>query len=223
VYARPVDQGLPMMIRTIAILLVSLVSIPTLSAQEPLRPYDARGRYRTTGLEAQLTGAFGDGRDISFAWGVMAAGGPSGRWMQRTELSAGLHAGQNLIDRLMLGPQVSLAMAIPGWYTLLDKGTRAEPYLLVTGGAHGVADFEDDEARLGIAPMVAVGVGFRLFEDEWDVALTQVEVVVQRRFGVAEGAPQLYVRLGRALPRRGGGQPAAPPAVGFLPPPRRHR
>lgn len=212
-----------MMIRSIAILLASILSTPTLSAQEPLQPYDARGRYRTAGLEAQLTGAFGDGRDLLFAWGVMAAGGPSGRWMQRTELSAGLHAGQNLVDRLMLGPQVSLAMAIPAWYTVLDRSTRAEPYLLVTGGAHGVADFEDDQARLGIAPMAAVGVGFRLFEDEWDVALTQVEVVVQRRFGIAEGAPQLYVRLGRARPRRGGGKATTPPAVGLLPPPRNRR
>jgi hypothetical protein len=224
VSARSIDQGLPMMIRGIAILLVSLLSVPKLSAQEPLQPYDARGRYRTGGIEAQITGAFGDGRDLLFAWGVLAAGGPSGRWMQRTELAAGVHAGQNLVDGVMLGPRVSLGLAVPAWYTLLDRGTRAEPYLLLSGGAYGVASFEEDEAKLGIAPIVGLGVGFRLFDDEWDISLTQVEVAVQQRFGVAEQAPQLYVRLSRALPRGRGGRSSAsrPGAPGVPPPPRLH-
>lgn len=212
-----------MMIRAIAILLVSLLSLP-LSAQEPLQPYDARGRYRTGGIEAQLTGSFGGGRDLLFAWGVLAAGGPSGRWMQRTELAAGVHAGQNLVDGVMLGPRVTLGLAVPAWYTLLDRGTRAEPYLLLSGGAYGVANFEEDEAKLGIAPTVGVGLGFRLFADEWDIALTQLEVAVQQRFGVAGQAPQLYVRLSRTLPRRRAAASASRPgAPGIPPPPLHHR
>lgn len=219
--ARPVNQGLSMMIRSVTLLLVSLLSISTLSAQEPLQPYDARGRYRTGGIEAQLTGSFGDGRDLLLTWGVLTAGGPSGRWMQRTELAGGVHTGQNLVDGLMLGPQVSLGLAFPEWYTLLDRATRAEPYLLLSGGALGVARFEEDEARLGLAPTVGVGVGLRMFDDEWDITLTQVEVVLQQRFGIAEQAPQLYVRFGRALPRRraGGTSTRGTGGPGVLPPP----
>ncbi|HEX6373523.1 MAG TPA: hypothetical protein VF006_31650 [Longimicrobium sp.] len=213
-----------MMIRSIALLLVSLLSRPTLSAQEPVQPYDASGRYRTGGVEVQLTGSFGGGRDVLLSWGALAAGGPSGRWMQRTELAAGVHAGENLVDRLMLGPQVSLGMAIPAWYTLLKRGTRAEPYLLLSGAAYGVAGFQDDETELGIAPTVGFGVGFRAFDDEWDIALTQLELVVQRRFGVADQAPQLYLRFSRAQPRRRGTPPSTPHPDGpGVPPPPPHR
>lgn len=210
-----------MMIRSITILLVSLLSIRTLSAQEPVQPYDASGRYATAGFEAQLTGSLGGGRDVLFSWGALLAGGPSGRWMQRTELAAGLHAGQNLVDRLMVGPQASLGLAIPQWYTLVDRGRRAEPYLLLAAGAYGVASFEEDETDLGIAPTIGFGAGFRVFEDEWDIALTQLEVLVQRRFGVIDQAPQLYVRLSRAVPRRGAGRASTPhpDGPGVRPPP----
>jgi hypothetical protein len=213
-----------MMIRSIAILLVSLLFIPTLSAQDPVQPYDASGRYGTAGIEAQLTGSLGGGRDVLLSWGALVAGGPSGRWMQRTELAAGLHAGQNLVDRLMVGPQVSLGLAIPPWYTLVQGGKRAEPYLLLNAGAYGVANFRESQTELGLAPTIGFGVGFRMFQDEWDIALTQLEVLVQRRFGVIDQAPQLYVRLSRALPRRGTRRPAAPhpdgPGVAPPPPPR---
>ncbi|HEX2211304.1 MAG TPA: hypothetical protein VHG93_26705 [Longimicrobium sp.] len=204
-----------MMIRSIArLLILSFVSIHTLAAQEPVQPYDASGRYRTGGLEVQLTGALGGGRDLALAWGAMAAGGPQGRWMQRTEIIAGLHAGQNIVDRLMVGPQVTLGFAVPEWYTVLDRGTRAEPYLVLSGGALGMAAFDnedgEEQTELGIAPTAAVGVGFRLFEDEWDISLTQVEVVIQQRFGVADGAPQLYLRFSRAIPRRRAAHPTTP-------------
>jgi hypothetical protein len=213
-----------MMIRSITLLLVYLLLIPTLSAQEPVQPYDASGRYGTAGIEAQLTGSLGGGRDVLASWGVLMAGGPSGRWMQRTELAAGVHAGQNLIDRLMVGPQVSLGLAIPQWYTLVDGGRRAEPYLLLNAGAYGVANFETSQTELGLAPTVGFGVGFRVFEDEWDIALTHLEVLVQRRFGVIDQAPQLYVRLSRALPRRRGGRPGTPHPDGpGVPPPPPHR
>ena len=209
------------MIRGTAFLLPFLFSATPLLAQEPVQPYDASGRYRTVGIEAQLTGAFGGGRDVLFSWGGMAVGGRGGRWMQRTELAAGVHAGQNLVDRVMLGPQASLALAEPGWYTELERATRAEPYLLLGAGAFGVADFSDDETELGLSPTVSLGVGLRLFDDEWDVALTQVELTVRQRFGVADAAPQLYVRFSRATPRRRASPAAAPQPAGPapLPPP----
>lgn len=209
-----------MMIRRIALLLLSFLATPTLFAQEPVQPYDASGRYGTAGIEVQLTGSLGGGRDVVASWGVLMAGGPSGRWMQRTELAAGLHAGQNLVDRLMAGPQVSLGLAIPQWYTLVEGGRRAEPYLLLSAGAYGVANFEESRTELGIAPTVGFGVGFRVFQDEWDIALTHLEVLVQRRLGVIDQAPQLYVRLGRTLPRRGAGRAATPHPDGpGVPPP----
>jgi hypothetical protein len=63
-----------------------------------------------------------------------------------------------------------------------------------------------------------------MFEDEWDIALTNLEVVVQRRFGVIDQAPQLYVRFSRALPRRGAGRAATPHPDGpGVPPPPLHR
>lgn len=196
--------------------LVVLVAFP-LAGQEPLQPYDARGWYRTTTVELQLTGAFGGGRDVVLSWGFQGVGGRGGRWMQRTELGAGIHAGQRLADRLYLGPQVSLAYAVPGWYTQLDGGTRGEPYLVLGAGAYGVADFGGDDDAIGLSPSAAIGVGMRLFEDEWDVALSQVEVVLQRRYGAADQAPQLYVRFIRAVPRRPAARPAPPNGPPGLP------
>lgn len=190
------------MIRSIAVLPLLLVIPTILTAQTPLQPYDASGRYRTSGVEAQVTGAFGGGRDVLMGWGVQGVGGRGGRWMQRTELLAGVHVGDKLVNGVMLGPRVALALAVPGWYTELDRGTRAEPYLLLGGAALGVADFGDDQTELGFSPTISAGVGFRLFDDEWDISLTQVEVAVQRRFGAMEQAPQVYVGLRRALPRR---------------------
>ncbi|HEU0301453.1 MAG TPA: hypothetical protein VFR37_18485 [Longimicrobium sp.] len=209
--------------RNFIIIIVLLIAKPGF-AQEPLQPYDARGRYRTGGFEVQLTGAFGGGRDLMLSWGALAVGGRGGRWMQRTELVAGIHAGENLVDRLLVGPQVSLALAVPGWYTELDHATRAEPYLVLGGGAYGVADFADEEAELGISPSISAGIGFRVFEDEWDVALTHVEVVLQQRFGVADQAPQVYLRFSRATPRtRRATSTPHPDAPGGVPPAPRRR
>jgi hypothetical protein len=214
------------MMRSFALLLL-LFTAPILSAQEPLQPYDASGRYRTSGVEAQVTGAFGEGRDVLIGWGALAAGGSGGRWMQRTEFMAGLQVGDRLVNRVMLGPRVSLALAAPGWYTELQRGVRAEPYLLVGGAVYGVADFgdADEEAAFGLSPAISAGVGLRLFDNEWDISLTQLEVAVQRRFGFAEQGPQIYVRLGTAVPRRRPGRAADPhpdgPASLPPPPPRR--
>lgn len=213
------------MLRSAARLLLLLT--PTiLPAQTPLQPYDASGRYRTSGVEAQVTGAFGGGRDVLLGWGALAVGGRGGRWMQRTEVVAGVHVGDKLVNGVMLGPRVSLALAVPGWYTELDRGTRAEPYLLLAGGAYGVADFgdadlKDDQTELGFSPGISAGIGFRLFDDEWDISLTQLEVAVQQRFGFAAQGPQVYVRLSRALPRRRPPRAADPHPDGpaSLPPP----
>ncbi|HEX2081648.1 MAG TPA: hypothetical protein VHG08_28350 [Longimicrobium sp.] len=211
------------MIRRIFILIISLSITAPAIAQEPLQPYDARGRYRTGGFEVQLTGALGGGRDLMLSWGGLAVGGRGGRWMQRTELVAGLHAGGNLVDRIMAGPQVSLALAVPAWYTELDRGTRAEPYLVLGGGAYGVVGFAGDETELGISPTISAGIGFRLFDDEWDVALTHVEVVLQQRFGVADQEPQVYLRFSRSVPRVRRTPTPHPDAPGGLPPASRRR
>lgn len=210
-----------MIIRSTAFLLLFILSTDILAAQEPVQPYDASGRYRTGGVELQLTGAFGEGRDVLLSWGTMTVGGQGGRWMQRTEILAGVHAGENLIDRMMAGPRFNVAMAIPSWYVELQRATRAEPYLIAGGSVYGVASFSDEETELGIAPGISAGIGFRLFDDEWDITLTQVEIVVQQRFGVAEQLPQAYVRFSRAIPRRrpARGADAHPDGPMPLPPP----
>lgn len=209
------------MIRSLAILPPFVLSATLLSAQTPVQPYDATGRYRTSGIEVQLTGSFGGGRDVLLSWGNLAVGGAGGRWMQRNEIVAGVHAGQNFVNRLLVGPRVSLGFAMPEWYTEMERGTRAEPYLLLSGAAYGVAGVEDDETELGIAPAVSLAVGLRMFDDEWDISLTSVEVAVQQRFGVAEQAPQVYVRFSRALPRRRPARAPDPHPAGPapLPPP----
>jgi hypothetical protein len=208
-----------MIIRSIAFLLLILPT--TIPAQEPVQPYDASGRYRTGGVELQLTGDIGEGRDVLFSWGGMTVGGHGGRWMHRTELLAGLHAGQNLVDRVMAGPRVSIAVALPGWYVELQRATRAEPYLVLGASAYGIASVSDDDTELGVAPGITAGIGFRLFDDEWDISLSHVELVVQQRFGVADQAPQAYLRLTRAVPRRRPGRGADPHPDGpaTLPPP----
>jgi len=220
------DQGPWMMIRRIAFLPL-LFATRILTAQEPLQPYDASGRYRTGGVEAQVTGALGDGRDVLLSWGALVVGGAGGRWMQRTELVAGVHADENLLDRVMAGPWFSVAVAAPGWYTELDRATRAEPYLLLGGGAFGVASLadDDDDPAFGISPGISAGIGFRLLDDAWDISLTQLEVLVRQRFGAADQGPQVYVRLSRALPRRRPPRAADPHPDGPAPlppaPPRR--
>lgn len=210
------------MIRRFALLLLACLAAAPVAAQETLQPYDARGRYRTGGLEAQLTGALEGGRDVLVSWGRLAATGRTGRWMLRTEAAAGVHVGRALAERLMVGPQLSVALVEPGWFTDLD-GVRAEPYLLVGGGAYGVVGFGEEETELGISPNLFAGIGFRLFDDEWDVGLAHVELVVQGRFGMAEQSPQIYVRFSRSRPPPRPGPRASPhpDGPGSLPPPPR--
>ena len=97
----------------------------------------------------------------------------------------------------------------------VSPGARAETI--------GVADFAGDEAKLGISPTVSAGVGLRIFDDEWDVALTHVEVVLQQRFGIADQEPQVYLRFSRAVPRVRRERTPHPDAPGGLPPTPRWR
>jgi len=193
-------------------LFLLLLAVVPSAAQRPVEPYDPSGRYRTFMLGAQFTGAIEDGRELMAAWGVMRAGGRSGAWMQRTEAVAGLRSGFSFVDRLVAGPQVSLARAFPSQHTTLGGRSRAEPYLLLGGGALGVVDTRG-ETRVGLAPSVSAGAGFRLLHDEWDITLQHFEVVLEKRFGMLDEAPQLYVRFGTALPRRRGAslRPDEPP------------
>jgi hypothetical protein len=185
--------------RTLLPLVAVFVHTSNLAAQEPVAPYDASGRYRTAALEVQATGAFGDGRDLLLSWGALRVGGTRGQWMQGMDFAAGIQAGETVVDRLMAGPQLSIGAALPGAFITLQHGTRAEPYLLAGGGALGVANLDGED--VGISPNLYAGIGFRVFDDEWDVALTRLEVVVQQRFGEGAQRPQLYLRLGRAVPR----------------------
>jgi hypothetical protein len=108
---------------------------------------------------------------------------------------------------------VTLARAFAGQYVGIGKKARGEPYFLASAALYGAGDFHDG-TRWGGAPAVSVGIGLRVFDDAWDVDLSTVELVVERRFGIQEGPARLYIRLGRArAPRpRDAGPP--PPLVG---------
>ena len=172
-----------------------------LAAQTPVEPYDVSGRYTTSGVNLQVTGAWDEGRDLLISWGRMAAFGRAGAWMPRAELGIGGTVGENLAERLMAGPQVTLARAFPSQHTTFGEGSRAEPYLLVGGSAFGIVDFTGGRTRAYFGPGVAAGLGFRTFSDEWDVELATIEVVVEKRFANDE-SPQIFIRFGRAVPGR---------------------
>jgi hypothetical protein len=178
---------------------LTLVPLAVAAAQTPVRPYEPAPAYNTFNLSTQLTGAVNEGRDLLLAWGWMRTAGPGGALMPRLELGGGATTGRELLDRLLLTPQISVAYAFPGQHTSLGRTTRGEPYLVAGAGAYGIADFTAD-TRLGVAPSVSAGLGMRLFGDEWNMEMGTLEVVVERRFGF-DAATELFLRFGRARPR----------------------
>ena len=208
---------MPLRLSTAAVL-VPLLLAGHAAAQEPVGPWDPWGRYRTGAAELQMSGALDEGRHLSYAWGWMTVGGDRGLLMQRTEFVLGVRAGETLVDRVMLGPQLSVAVAPPGQYVEMGRGVRAQPYALGGGAAMLMYDLAGD-GHGGVSPAVFAGGGVRLMGDAWEMSLTQVEVVVQRRFGFADEPQQVYLRFGSAIPRghRGPARrpydvPPAPPA-----------
>lgn len=216
-------------LRTHLSALLPLVLAAPLAAQTPVEPYDVSGRYTTSSIHLQVTGAFDEGRDLMASWGRMVALGRAGAWMPRLEAGVGATVGENLAERFMAGPQLTLARAFPSQHTAFGEGVRAEPYLLVGGGAYGVVDFTGGRTRAYFGPRLSGGLGFRAFSDEWDVELTTLEIVVEKRFQEDEST-QLVLRLGRAAPRRRRAPrdsalremrrtpPPPPPAAPSLPP-----
>lgn len=182
-----------------ALLAAALAAAP-LHAQRPVEPFDAAGRYAVSGFEAQLTGSLNGGRDLFLSFGRMRAGGPGGAWSWRAEVGAGVTLGEEPVDRLLAGPRVTLARALPGQHFSVGRGVRAEPYLLVAARGLGVVDLRGMGEEWGAAPAAAAGIGVRLMEDAWEIDLATVEVTVERRFGAHGGATELFVRLGRAVP-----------------------
>jgi len=200
-------------------------------AQEPVQAYTPAPSYHTFNLGAQVTGPSNRGRDILLSWGRMATLGGRRQWMPRLELSAGLNTGRDLIDGVIAGPSASIAHAFPAQNVALGRTTRGEPYLIAQASAFGIGRFygelEEEEAGdedgWGVAPAFSAGIGLRMFSDEWNVDLSTLEFVVEKRLGFGEGDPQLYIRFGRATAPRGGrsdaGATIAPAAAAPPPPP----
>lgn len=197
-------------------------------AQQPVQPYTAAPRYHTFSLGAQVTGPTNRGRDILLSWGRMLAMGGRRQWMPRLELSAGINTGRDLVDGVVAGPSASLAHAFPAQNLSLGRTTRGESYLVAQASAYGIGRFYSeleeanagDEGGWGFAPAFSAGVGLRMFSDEWDVDLSTLEVVVEKRLGFGEGDPQLYIRFGRATAPRGSrGDAATLAPATLLPPP----
>ncbi len=183
----------------LSLFLALLVSSPAV-AQRPVGEYEVAERYSTTGVLFQLTGSVEGGRDLLLGWGRMYPLG-RGRWMPGFELTGGVTSGRGLVDRVLVGPRVSLGAAFPSQYLEFGKRTRAEPYLVASGGIYGLADFFQEDAYGG-APFVAAGVGVRMLNDPWDVDMSLLEVVVERRFGMDDSPAELYIRFSTALTRR---------------------
>lgn len=192
---------------------LSLVSIP-IRAQQPIREYVAAPRYTISSLGVQLAGDPDHGREIAVAWGRMGALGPGRTWMPSIELAAGVSPGtREPVEGVSLGPRVTLARAFAGQYVGIGKKARGEPYLLAGAAMYGAGDFHGG-TRWGGAPAVSAGIGLRVFDDAWDVDLSTVELVVERRFGIQDGPARLYIRIGRARVPRSADTRPPPPLTG---------
>jgi|GEM_PF-1742358 len=221
-------------LRTAALALALLLGASAGRAQRAVQPYTPAPRYQTFNLGAQVTGPTNRGRDVMLSWGRMLAMGGRRQWMPRLELSAGINTGRDLVDGVVGGPSVSLAHAFPAQNLALGRTTRGEPYLVAQASALGIGRFYSkleeadagDEGGWGFAPAFAAGIGLRMFSDEWDVDLSTLELIVEKRLGFGEGDPQLYIRFGRATaPRAGRDDDAATlaPAAVLPPPPPSNR
>lgn len=216
---------------TARVLACALLAASPVRAQEPVQAYTPAPRYSTFHLGAQVTGDVDRGRDILFSWGRMRAMGGRGEWMPRLELAAGVTSGRDLLDGIVAGPSVGMGYALPAQHLDFGRRTRADPYLVAQASVYGIGRFrgrmESDEAGQedgwGIAPAVSAGIGLRMFGDEWDVDLSTLEIVVEKRLGFGEDDPQIFVRFGRALAprerRRNGDGPTIAPAAHLPPPP----
>jgi hypothetical protein len=201
-------------VRPAALALAVLLSASAGRAQQPVQPvreYTPAPRYHTFSLGAQVTGPTNRGRDVLLSWGRMLATGRGRQWMPRLELSAGVNTGRDLVDGIVAGPSASLAHAFPAQNLALGRTTRGDPYLVAQASAYAIGRFYSeleeantgDEGGWGFAPAFSAGVGLRMFSDEWDVDLSTLELVVEKRLGFGEGDPQLYIRFGRATAPRG--------------------
>jgi hypothetical protein len=216
-------------VRTAALVLAILLGASAGRAQQPVEPYTPAPRYQTFNLGAQVTGPTNRGRDVLLSWGRMLAIGGGRQWMPRLELSAGVNTGRDLVDGVVVGPSASLAHAFPAQNLALGRTTRGDPYLVAQASAYGIGRFYSeleeadagDEGGWGFAPAFSAGFGLRMFSDEWDVDLSTLEFIVEKRLGFGEGDPQLYIRFGRATAPRGsrGDAAATTLAPATVPPP----
>ena len=182
-----------------ASILFLLLAIPAAAhGQRAVGEYEPAPRYSTLNIALQLTGDPERGREIMLSWGRMLALGGRGEWMPRLELGGGVSPGtREVVEGVAMGPRLTFARAFPAQFVGIGKESRAEPYLVATAGMYRSGSFDGD-SRWGGAPALSGGFGFRVFRDKWNVDLSTIEVVVERRFGVQDGSPQLYLRFGSA-------------------------
>jgi hypothetical protein len=187
--------------RALALLTIAVVPARAL-AQTPVGEYEPAPRYTTLNFAVQLTGDPERGREVMVSWGRMLALGRRGAWMPWVELAAGVSPGnREVIEGVAMGPRLTLARAFPSQFVGLGRASRGEPYLVATAAMYGAADFGGG-TTWGGAPAVSGGFGFRVFHDKWNVDLSTVEVLVERRFGVQDGPARVYLRVGTATAPR---------------------
>lgn len=201
-------------LRAVIPLLTLALAAPA-RAQQPVGEYAPARAYSTFNLGIQLTGDSDRGRELMLAWGRMATTGPRGAWMPSLEMVACVSPGtrREFIEGVAAGPRLTLARAFPAQFMTLGRRSRGEPYLVASAAMYAAGDFRDDRNRWGGAPAVSAGLGLRVFGDAWNVDLSTFEAVLERRYGVQDGGPRLYLRFGRALARRPPRRETPPPVV----------
>jgi hypothetical protein len=203
-----------MLPRRVVIPLLTLALAAPARAQRPVQEYDPARRYNTFNLAIQLTGDANRGREVMLSWGRMGTAGPRGAWMPSLELGAGISPGsRKAVEGVAAGPRLTLARAFPSQFVGLGRRSRGEPYLLASAGMFAAGDFRADDSRWGGAPTFSAGIGLRVFGDAWKVDLSTFEAVVEKRYGVQEDGPRLYLRFGRALARRAPDRETPPPVI----------
>ncbi|HEX8430276.1 MAG TPA: hypothetical protein VF625_03275 [Longimicrobium sp.] len=168
------------------------------AAQRPVEEYEPNPRYSTVRLVGQASGG-GRDRDFLEAFGRLRPRGERGAWMPWLEAEAGFTPGRDFARRFLAGPRATLARAFPSQFMMLGDHTRGEPYLSLGAGAYGVLDVER-RVTAGAAPFLAAGVGMRSLADPWEVDLAAVELTVERRFGMNDGAVAVSIRIGVGTP-----------------------
>lgn len=123
------------------------------------------------------------GNEQAIAGGVLMPFGCGGRWMARTELTAGFrNTALTFFESLFAGVQFGLGRAFGQPRIELGENSRLEWYLLGGGGAYVVHDMPEAPDESGLVPDLAAAIGVRVSMTE-EGSLLFMELLREQRFG----------------------------------------